>query len=303
MTIYLDVIWLLNLGTDYLLLMLTGLLLKRKIHVKRILAGSFLASLYVLLIFFPYTAILYHPVFKVFYSMLIVVVSFGFKRFSYFFQNVAMFYLVTFMVGGGLLAIHYFMLTDSELLNGIAEMKTGGFGDPVNWAFVVIGFPIVWFFSRSRIQQLEVRKLIYDEMAQVEIRINDDVFTLTGLVDSGNQLNDPVTKSPVMIIDMNGIKLPNDLVERIKNPAMFSNGNHSVWDSRVRIIPYRAVGQENQFLFALRPDAIRIFQNGKVYKVKRGLIGLSEHPLSSEGDYQCIIHPKMLLFAESSNAS
>ncbi len=100
MTIYLDLIWLLNLFIDYLLIALTYLLLKRPFqHLRMILAAVF-ASFIVFLLFTPFSFIVYEPLFKVVYSIFIVLIGFGYKRLRYFFQVLCMFYFVAFMTGG-----------------------------------------------------------------------------------------------------------------------------------------------------------------------------------------------------------
>lgn len=294
MTIYLDVIWLLNFFTDYLLLMLTGILLKRKIKKVRIVIGSAVASLYVLFIFSPYATIFYHPVVKFIFSLLIVYIAFRFKRFSYFFQNVAMFYFVAFMIGGGLFGIRFFLQSESQLLNGIASLQFSGFGDPISWLFVVISFPLLWYFSRERLTAIEYRTITYEQLANVEVYIDGEIIQLKGLIDSGNLLTDPFTKAPVMIMDITKINSSLQLDELHSNTLSSIESQHP-WYSRVRLIPFRSVGQEHQMLVAIRPDRIKIMHANEQYIVKHCLVGLSTQRLSSDGDFDCILHPKMLL--------
>lgn len=301
MAVYLDVIWFLNFCTDYLLLTLTGILLKRDIKKKRILISSAIASLYVLIIFTPYAQFFYHPAVKFVFSMFIVFIAFQFKRFSYFFQNVAMFYFVAFMIGGGLIAVRFFLQTDSQLLNAIAEMNVSSFGDPISWLFVIIGFPLLWIFSRNRFTNIEYRTMTYDQIAVVEVHIEDEIFRLKGLIDSGNHLTDPLTKAPVMVMEQSHVSLPFD-TERLLSGDLIEESNHP-WSPRMRFVPYRSVGQEEQFMLAIRPDFIRIFYKNETYIVKQLVVGLTNQRLSSEGDYNCILHPKMIMQSNTSNAS
>ncbi|MFA8437579.1 sigma-E processing peptidase SpoIIGA [Pueribacillus sp. YX66] len=299
MTVYVDVIWLLNFFTDYLLLMLTGLFLKRKINKLRIAISSAVASMYVLLIFTHYASVFYHPVSKFICSMIIVYIAFRFKRFSYFFQNVAMFYFVTFMIGGGLIAVRFFLLTDSQLLNGIASMPFTGYGDPISWLFVAIGFPLLWFFTRERLTNMEYRSMTFEQMADVQIFIEEEIIQLKGLIDSGNLLTDPITKVPVMIMDISTVNKSLQLHELHESSLSMIDNEHP-WYSRVRLIPFRSVGQEQQMLVALRPERIEIVHNDDKFIVKHCLVGLSKQRLSSDGDFECILHPKMLLHKHAS---
>jgi stage II sporulation protein GA (sporulation sigma-E factor processing peptidase) len=303
-TIYLDVIWFLNFCTDFLLLSLTGLFLKRDLKKLRLFTGTLIASCYVIVIFSPMSYLFYHPLFKLIFSMLLMVIVFGYKKFSYFMQNLCMFYFVTFMIGGGMFAVHYFLQSDWEVIKSLTEAKSTGYGDPISWSFVLIGFPSLWYFSKHRVEHLEVRKIHYDQIADVTIQIEDFRFTIKGLIDSGNQLTDPITKIPVMILDINHCQLSEMLYKQLKDvmSSLELEENHS-WQDRMRIIPYRGVGQVQEFLTAIKPDLVTIIQGETTYETKKCLIGLSEHSLSSENDFQCILHPKMLLHSSNHHAS
>jgi stage II sporulation protein GA (sporulation sigma-E factor processing peptidase) len=63
---------------------------------------------------------------------------------------------------------------------------------------------------------------------------------------------------------------------------------------RLRLVPYRAVGQENQFLLSIKPDDVWIQTKEETIPVKKCFVGLSQSALSSDDDFQAIVHPKML---------
>jgi stage II sporulation protein GA (sporulation sigma-E factor processing peptidase) len=301
MSIYLDVIWLLNFSFDLFLLFLTAIALKRKIFKLRILLSALLGSSIVLMMFSPLAFIATHPIGKMIISMIMVLLAFGFKRFRYFFQSLLTFYFVTFMVGGGMIGAHYFLQTEMSYLNGVLMTNSTGFGHPISWLFVLIGFPVVWIFSRNRLEGLETKKIHFDQLVTVTIRVESTQFTINGLVDSGNQLFDPITRSPVMIIDTLKVQdyipklLVNQAIQDDVMKSMSESGNEShPWEHRVRIIPYRVVGSEHQFLLGFKPDEVWIETKNEKIKVHKTIVGLNRTKLSSEDEYECIVHPKML---------
>ncbi|MGM7720282.1 sigma-E processing peptidase SpoIIGA [uncultured Metabacillus sp.] len=301
MSIYLDVIWFLNFSFDLFLLLLTAIALKRKIFKLRIILAALLGSSIVLMMFSPFAFMATHPLGKMVISMMMVVIAFGFKRFRFFFQSLLTFYFVTFLVGGGMIGAHYFLQAEMEYLDGLFMTNSSGFGHPISWLFVLIGFPIMWLFSRNRLEGLEAKKIHFDQMVTVTISVDSTQFTLNGLVDSGNQLYDPITRSPVMIIDTLKAKdyLPDQLVNQalqqdvMKSLSESGNEGHP-WEHRVRIIPYRVVGSENQFLLGFKPDEVWIETKNEKIKVHKTIVGLNRTTLSSENEYECIVHPKML---------
>ncbi|MED4452781.1 sigma-E processing peptidase SpoIIGA [Metabacillus fastidiosus] len=301
MSIYLDVIWFLNFSFDLFLLLLTAIILKRKIKKLRLLLGALIGSGIVILMFTPFSFIAVHPLGKLAISVLMVLISFGFQRFRSFFQSLLTFYFVTFMIGGGMLGTHYFMQVEMGVLDGVMMTSSTGFGDPISWLFVLIGFPLAWYFSRNRLESLETKKIKFDQLVQVLIKVDSNELLLRGLIDSGNQLYDPISRSPVMIIDASKAKsfLPEKLFEQaLKDDVMASVSQDSEeaheWEHRVRLIPYRVVGHENQFLLGFKPDEISIQTKEGTIHVKKAVIGLNRTTLSSDDEYDCIIHPKMM---------
>lgn len=264
----------------------------------RIIISAAFGSAIVLFILTPYFSIVSHPVVKLLFSVFMVLIAFGFKRFRYFFQALLTFYFSTFLLGGGMLGVHFFMSSDLEIWNGVVATKSTGFGSPISWLFVFISFPLLWYFSKSRIEDIEIKKVQYEQLVEISISIEEQSITLRGLVDSGNQLYDPITKSPVMILDIARAKgfLPPEIIEKSDGLDSFSHSDKQhPWESRLRIIPYRGVGQQHEFLVAIKPDFVMVRQNEEEIFVKKVLVGLSKSTLSSDDEFDCIIHPKMLL--------
>lgn len=299
MTIYLDVIWVLNLFFDSLLLYLTAIFLKRKIQIWRLLAGGFIGSLIIILSFTPLHAYTNHPLGKLLCSVLMILVSFGYKRWRFFIKALMTLYVSTFLIGGALIGAHYFIQFDQQTSAQMLMYSVKGFGDPVSWLFVLIGFPIAWHFSRKNIESMEMTKIQFEQIVNVTVAFNDESYIFKGLIDSGNQLYDPFTKLPVMFVSVkNGIDgFPEPIQKMALDPESLLLGEvefPSEWQSRLRIIPCRVVGQEHQLIVAVKPDSILIEKNGEQYVCEKGLVSFTNQQLSSDDAFQCIVHPKML---------
>lgn len=298
LTIYLDVIWALNFLFDTLLLYLTAIILKRQIKYLRLIVGGFIGSLIILLSITPLHAFSNHPLLKLFLSFLMVIAAFGFKRLKYFFSGLMTLYLVTFVTGGAIIGTHNLIQFDFTLASNVAIRSIQGFGDPISWLFVLIGFPMAWHFSKTTIGKIEVAKIQYDQIAEVEIKVESFEMKCRGLIDSGNQLYDPISKWPVMFVS---IKQMEEIPEAIKQIASSSEdillGKVTLtneWENKMRIIPYKVVGREHQLILAFKPDKILIDNKGELFTVEKGLVSFTMQELSSDNAFQCIVHPKML---------
>ena len=298
MTLYLDVIWVLNYLIDYLLLLLTALVLKRQHSKLRFALGALFASMIVFFMFTPFAGLFYHPVTKLVYSGFIVLIAFGYKRWTFFIQGLAMFYFVTFMTGGALFAIHFFWQTEVAFVSSGFQMNAS-IGSPISWMLIIVGFPLVWYFSKHRFETIETKVFNMQQLAEVEIILGEHCFKMNGLVDSGNQLKDPITRVPVMIMEAGILEeaFGQEVVRTITH--LDTNGTSDItrhWlQERLRIIPFRAVGQSAPYISAIKPDEVRVRFQNQLYCTSHVLIGVQSIQLSPEGLYQAIVHPKQVL--------
>ncbi|GHH96476.1 sigma-E processing peptidase SpoIIGA [Neobacillus kokaensis] len=299
MIVYLDVIWMLNFLFDSLLLYLTAIFLKRKIRFWRLAAGGFTGSLIILLSFTPLNVYSNHPIAKLFCSFMMVLVTFGYKRLSFFMKALFTLYVSTFLIGGALIGAHYFSQYDAKLSEQLLLSSVKGLGDPISWMFVLIGFPIAWHFSRKNIESMEMTKIQYEQIVKVQVEIEDETFTFKGLIDSGNQLYDPLSRLPVMFVSVrNKLEIfPLPIRKIAVEPESILMGSDELpgeWQGRLRIVPYSVVGQEHSLIAALRPDNILIEHNGDRYICPKGLISFTMQQLSKDDAFECIVHPKMM---------
>ena len=90
----------------------------------------------------------------------------------------------------------------------------------MSWLFVVVGFPLAWQFSKRTLNGMEMTKLHYEQLVTVTIQIGDFQGQYKGLIDSANQLYDPISKSPVMIVSISGKEddIPTDMLTLFENP-------------------------------------------------------------------------------------
>ncbi|MGV3488597.1 MAG: sigma-E processing peptidase SpoIIGA [Tuberibacillus sp.] len=295
MTVYLDVVWLLNVFIDFMLLKLTAIVLKRTVKRWRMFLGTIFASLIVLLLFTPLSPIFYHPLGKLSYSAIIVLIAFGYRRFSLFIQCFLMFYFVAFVIGGSLFAIHFY-IQSSASYDEFLSFSTLRFGDPISWVLVAIGFPILWLFSKKRMEQVAIRKWKTDGLMAVHIRFFNQTIHAKGLIDTGNGLSDPARQIPVIFLQKQLARevVPEVLLETDAVDALTSGSLPDQWVSRVSVIPYRGVNGKYQLTLALRPDEIIIEHPEGRLICKKVLIAFANQSLSEEEDFNCILHPDII---------
>lgn len=307
MVVYLDIIWMLNLLIDSLLLWITAIFLKRSAQPIRIILGGVFGSLLIIAAITPFSTYAAHPLVKALVSVGMILTTFGYKRFATFLSNLLTFYFATFLMGGILLGAHYFLTFDMELKSTVVIQSIRGYGDPVSWLFLLGAFPIAWHFSKRRINAITISNIQYDILIDVSIVINGIILQLKGLIDSGNQLYDPISKTPVMIVSIHSIieKIPSEVLAIVDDKNHFYDSVSSLpseWSSIMRLIPAKSLGKNNQLLCAFKPEKIEFHTDGCT-SLKKALVVFTTQSLSKDESFQCIIHPYMTAGAASHPAS
>jgi stage II sporulation protein GA (sporulation sigma-E factor processing peptidase) len=302
--VYFDLIWLFNFSLDFLLIWLTASLLRLRLKKRRTVLAAALGASYAVFIFFPGLGILYTHIVKFIFAIGMIAIAFGYRDLQSYVRSLATFYLVSFVAGGGIFAIHYYYLSSSEIVSGIVVTRSGGTGVHILGSVVVVGFVLMLWFSRHTFASVEKRKQLEVLLAHVHIELLGNRIECLGLVDTGNQLSDPITRTPVMILETSQLShcLPKHLLDMIQSPDMdqFYSGisewdGEIEWQHRLRLIPYRGVNKAMQFMVALKPDKVIIQQDQMIWELTRVLIGLDGGTLSKDGDYHAIIHPSLML--------
>lgn len=176
MKIYIDLLTLLNIGLDFILLMSISVILKRNVKLKRIFLGSIFGSLTIILLFVNLNSILM-TVLKIFFGLLMVIITFGYKNLKYTLNNFYYLIVNSIIVGGGLYLI-----------------KDYGY---YNYIILIIGFIVLMFIY---IKQMSKYKDNYSNYAKVDIYINNKIYKMNGYLDTGNKLYDQFKHRPVILI-------------------------------------------------------------------------------------------------------
>ena len=175
MTIYVDLVFLLNVFLDFILLMSVSVILTRNAKVSRIILGSILGGVSTLLLFINLSSIT-SLFLKLLLGLLMVLTTFGYKSIKYTFNNLFYLYTLSFSVGG----VMYLL------------MEKGFY----NYVILIIGFIIVLFMY---IKQIKNYQNNYSNYYSVELYFKNKKYLLTGYLDTGNKLYDSYKHRPVII--------------------------------------------------------------------------------------------------------
>ncbi|WP_106497700.1 sigma-E processing peptidase SpoIIGA [Lentibacillus sp. Marseille-P4043] len=301
MTIYLDAVWLLNFLLDMMLLMLTQMLAKDSTRKIRIFFGAFVASMIVPISLIYPESIITTTAGKIVYSVVIILCSFGYSSFYRLLKMLFLFYFTTFSIGGGLIAVHFlFQNPIGFSSNGILTFNKG-FGDPVSWLFIMIGFPVIWWFTKARMDKHAIEKIRYDQLYPVTIQVNNRSNSTTGYIDSGNQLVDPLTKKPVIICDeqflMHWFSKDEWLLLKDAQEELDFDKIPERWKKKIQLVPFQGVDGKRLFMLAMKPDQLIVYYDEKKIMTNKILIGIQFAELTHDQRYHCLLHPQIIKLA------
>ncbi|SEB17399.1 stage II sporulation protein GA (sporulation sigma-E factor processing peptidase) [Thalassobacillus cyri] len=297
--IYLDAVWLLNFLVDGMILIITQAVTKSYTTMRRIMFAALIASLIVPLTIFFSDSWLVSPLGKFAYSMIIILAAFPYKSIAVYLRNLTSFYFVTFAIGGALFASHFFLRMNVQMsAPGMVTFSTG-YGDPISWMFVLIGFPVAWWFTKQRLQRIAILKLKYEEIYDVILEWNGKRAASTGLVDSGNHLSDPLTNKLVFLGDEEVFRsfVTEEEWSELKEVEESYDINRipdSLQES-VHFIPYKGASGERKLMLALQLDKIELVSDEKKkISMHAPLLGLQFGRLTDDDSYHVLLHPEMM---------
>lgn len=304
MVIYLDIILLLNIAIDTLLLWFTAYFRKERVVWWRIIAASALGSAYLLFFLSPTLEPYNHWLVKLLMSLVMLLVAFGYRRLQALFYNLCIFYFIAFVFGGGVFALSYLFSPGSTVVQGVLHVQADQMGVATGPTITFLGsaFLVVYVLSRRSYQAIQEPRKLEQFLVEVSLTIAGASIICKGLVDTGNQLHEPITRVPVMIAEhkLFAHVLPAGVIEFVSEENKLEKVDHLMesispeWQGRLRLIPYRSVSRGMDFLVACKPDKVGIISLGKRYQTEKVLIGLNPIPLSADGKYQAIVHPALL---------
>lgn len=183
MEIYIEVLVLFNIYIDFLILLMTKIIQRNVLSIKKLILASSVGGIGTLLLFLKIPIFLF-LILEFLLSILIILLAFGSKKIG---GNLLYFYLNAIILGGLIL-----------MINNLAELTT-----KENFLILFLITPLLLLVYKKQIKKL---KLNYNLCYQTRFKINDKFINLNSFFDTGNNLIDPYFKRPVILVNESLIK-------------------------------------------------------------------------------------------------
>lgn len=303
--VYIDVYFMINLLIDGSALLMTAWVRNIRARWWRVLLAASIGALYAIMLVFPPLSFMFTMAIKVALSIVMLLTAFGFGSIQQFMRHIGAFYGVNFAAAGAVLGVHYLLMSGSKELWNTMTFVNGTVQPKLKLGIVFL-FSVVcvsFYIYRSVMTQRKERDLVANHLAEVKVTIGELEHRCIGLIDTGNQLYEPLTRTPVMVMETAVWKeqLPASWIARIRESQvdkliseMSQEDDSFPLQDRLRLVPYRGVNRGAQFMLAIKPDLVEIIREGERFQSRKVLIGLDAGKLVADGAYQAIIHPSLL---------
>ena len=272
-TVYADSLVLLNAAVDYLLLLSAGKLCALPLRRLRMALGALWGGVYALL------AVLYPHVFALFTVKLLagalaVVIAFGADRRTP--RALVAFYAVAAAFAGAVYAAASLAGRDLR----------GGLYLPVSPKMLLLSFTLC--YAAVSLVFRRVGKRAERALRSVELSVGEKNAAFTALLDSGNELTDPISGDGVLVAEAEALAPLFPADAPLSGPDVLSalealNGMEQL--PRFRLLTCSCAAAERALLLCFRPDTLRV--DGAE---RRDLVvAVSPNRLCPDGEYRGIL--------------
>lgn len=297
MYIYVDILFAINLIMNGLILLLTAWVARVQYRWWRVLMASVAGAVYVIAGVLPQLQFFYTVPCKFAASLAIVLLAFGLKAIRIQALLVAIFYIISFVLGGAVVGWFFFWESGSNFNNLKSLGQYGEFSLRMLMCGSWIGAIIIYLIIRAVLKRMHCQRILY----RAEVIYNNKSVPLNAMLDTGNGLYTVGVRKPVILVDQIAVeRLLNESVSeylRKNSPEEWLENLETCcdlnWLSRVQIIPYKAVGSCSMLL-GFRPDCIKVKTDKGDIETSDVVLGIYHGALSNNGMYDALMHPAVV---------
>ncbi len=134
----------------------------------------------------------------------------------------------------------------------------------------------------------------------IKVNINSKYTYIKAIIDTGNFLREPITKTPVVVIEKNALNdiVPNYILDNLDKIINGENIELGEYISKIRLIPFTSLGKENGILLGIKADGILVELEENTIRIKEVILGLYNGKLTKNGKYEALIGLDLLDYKE-----
>lgn len=278
-----------------IILYATGILLKIKPNLIRLMLASIIGSIYAIIIYISEITIYTSVIAKFILSIIMVYVGFNPQNIKKMWKQIFIFYFTSFVFGGVALYLIYFIKPQN------AFVKNGLFVGEYALKVVFLGAIVAITIIKISIKIIKTKISSKDMYCTVKIKLNEKIIETTAMIDTGNLAKEPITNTPVIIVESSLLYniLPKQILDNAEN--ILSGDLSKVTEkikkeyvTRLRCIPFSSLGKQNGMLLGIKADQIEVKKEDDEKISTNVIIGIYDKSLTKRGEYRALIGLELL---------
>ncbi|MBU5590920.1 sigma-E processing peptidase SpoIIGA [Clostridium sp. MSJ-4] len=265
MVVYLDVLIIENFIVNLFLIFITSDTLRVKVKVVNAIIAAVVATSYLFVMFVPKLSAFNSIYIKIPLVIVFMVVSFARLDLA-FILKASIVYIIYSMILSGLC----FFIG----INNINFIDSKNPLDSFSYKYILMAIMILYIILNRTIGFIRDRAIVDNLIYSIEVVHEGKIKGFKGFLDTGNELREPVTNLPVIIVYKEAL------------------GNISISEKDKYRIPYKVVNGYKGNLEGFKPESVRLFYN-KNQKISikpiEAIICLCDNPLSEGGEYAALL--------------
>ncbi len=279
--VYVDVLLGLNFMVNYLLMILTARYMRIRVPLLGLLAFAGVGALYSTLCVVGQWHVLYGHLGQLLVAVVLLRVLLPASDWYTRGKAGVTFILLSWLVAGAAFTIHNLQQPFS----------------PVRWWVPLAAIGAAALPARLAWQALLAQRWEEKHCVRVTVVVGEKAVSLTALMDTGNQLSDPLTGLPVLVAEQSALEEVLDKTINWQETDLEVLTAAEDWYDRLHLIPYRSLGREDGLLVGFRPDQVLVDGSDGTHRCDQVVIAIYNNRLSTSGEYQAIAPPALLRVA------
>lgn len=262
MVVYIDVLIFENFIVNMFLLAVTCQTLRIKASTKLMLISAAMGASYVITMVYPRLSYFTRLPFQIIVAAMMVTISLDRRKLFLIFKGTSLLILYSMLLSGFCVFIQYKKSGITMLSNNLIDF---------DYKWLLLSVMILYIIINRFVVFIQDRKELASYTYDVEIVTDKFTKTVKAFLDTGNELREPVTNLPVMIVEK---KLLGEL---------------KLNDSEKLFIPYRVVNGAGGRLEGFKPEFIKIYYKDNRFELRNVVIGVCDSKLSEIDEFEALL--------------
>ncbi|KEI17872.1 sigma-E processing peptidase SpoIIGA [Clostridium haemolyticum] len=256
MILYLDIFILENFMVNFFLLYITTQTLRLKQKILYVILASIIGTAYAMFMVYSKFQYFFNIPLKFFIAIIMILIVFRKKNLLFLFKATVVFIIYSMLLAGICIFIE---------INGTNNILVG-----FSYKYLILAIMFFYIVIHRLVSYIRDRNEINNFIYEIDIVMNDITKKVKAFLDTGNELREPVTNLPVMIVEKSIIP-----ISELNTQNKF-------------IIPYRVVNGFTGKLEGFKPKYIEVHKKNTVEK-REVIIALCDNGLSELNDYNALL--------------